>query len=98
MLRTAAAIVLAATPIAACSPGQNKHQAIIEIAWKMDAEYQRTTRANLEDDLVAEVVEQSEGPCVIITSKPGYGVMGGDSTSCFAGESSAIRWMDRPTN
>ncbi len=98
VLSRAAAVAVLPALLGACSAGENEHHAIIEAAWQIEADYQRTTRANLERDLVAKVVEQREGPCVIITAKPGNDIMGGDSTYCFARGSTKVRWKEVPAN
>lgn len=84
--------------ISGCDEAAQRDRNIIDVSWAMEAEYQRTTRGNLERDLMAKVVRSGDQRCVIITAKPNNDIMGGDSTYCFDSRSDVLRSADRPTN
>jgi hypothetical protein len=88
-------------PLAAmsgCGEPAQRDQNIIDASWAMEADYQRTSRDNLERDLIAKVRRSVDERCVVITAKPGNDIMGGDSTYCFDGRADVLRSADRPIN
>ncbi len=70
------------------------HKDIIDKAWELEAEYQNSTRDNLEKYHIAKITEHGEGPCVHLTDRPGV-IMLRESLYCFKQKSTKVRWMDR---